>query len=111
VAEHRLAVRAVHVFAVEDRAAGGVLEVLPEQGPALDEGKPAEVLVADVQEIEGVETRLVAASAERGAKKSRKFPVDSPPLVVAPSRRAAITAQWCSKRRDRGGGPLFDGLF
>ena len=38
--EHPLAVGARHVVAVDDRGADA-LQVLPEKGPALDEGKPA----------------------------------------------------------------------
>jgi hypothetical protein len=45
VTEHRLAVLTLHVLAVDDRGAG-VLQVLPEQGPVLDEAKPAKVLGA-----------------------------------------------------------------
>ena len=45
VTEHRLAVCALHVLAVDDRG-GGLVQVLPEQGPALDEGKPAQVVEA-----------------------------------------------------------------
>src|SRR5215208_1597122 len=56
VAEHGLAVRAGQVVAEDDRDVG-TLEVLPEHRPALDEGEPAEVVGADVQEVEGVKAR------------------------------------------------------
>jgi hypothetical protein len=62
VAKHRLAVRGVHMLAVEDRA-GGVLQELPEQGPALDESEAAEVIVVDVKEVEGVQARRRAPRA------------------------------------------------
>jgi hypothetical protein len=62
VTEHRLAVRTLHVLAVDDRGAG-VLQMLPEQGPALDESKPAKVVGADQQEVEGVQARSRAALA------------------------------------------------
>ena len=52
VPEHRLAVRARQVVAEDDRGAGA-FQVLPEHRPALDELAPAEVLAADMQEIEG----------------------------------------------------------
>src|SRR5215217_2458054 len=71
VAEHRLAIRAVQVVAVEQRGPGPP-EVLAEQAPALDEGEPAEVLVADLQEVEGVEARYSAARAPQERVEVRK---------------------------------------
>jgi len=68
VSKRRLAVRGREVLAVDDRGRvpfplGTVFEVLPEQGPALDEGKPAQVLVAGVEEVECIEARCSAARA------------------------------------------------
>jgi len=40
-----------------------LLEVLPEQSPALEEGKPAQILVADLQEVEGVKARCTGPRA------------------------------------------------
>ena len=68
-------------------AARGVLQVLPEQGPALDEGKPAEVLDADEQEIEGVEARPRAAIATQERMKVRQALRHARPRRLARSSR------------------------
>ena len=62
MAEHGLSVCAGQVIAEDDRGVGA-LEVLAEQGPALDEREPAQILVVDVDQVEGVEARCSAPSA------------------------------------------------
>jgi hypothetical protein len=92
VPEHRLAIGAVHVLAVDDRG-GGALQVHPEQRAALDELAPAEILVASLQEVESVEARCSAAGAARSALKSGR-----PFLVV----RQGLAVQHDSWRRPGG---------
>ena len=50
-------------FAAASAALVTLLEVLPEQSPALEEGKPAQILVADLQEVEGVKARCTGPRA------------------------------------------------
>ena len=62
VPEHGLADLAVHVLR-EKEGRRRLPQVLPKQRPALDKREPAHILVADLEEIEGVEARCSAARA------------------------------------------------
>src|SRR5829696_9581530 len=73
------------VIAEDDRGVGA-LEVLAEQGLALDEREPAQILVADVDQVEGVEACCSAPSSEAAASPSRTI------LVNGRAIRAAVIA-------------------
>ena len=51
------------------------LEVLPEQGSALDEHEPAEILIAEVDQVEGVEARRSVTSGPYSARPGAYFVV------------------------------------
>jgi hypothetical protein len=62
VAEHRLALVAFHVLAVEQRRLRAP-QVLTQLGAALDQLVSAEIICADVEEVEGIEARRSRARA------------------------------------------------
>ena len=78
------------MLAVEQRRPGA-LEVLPEQGPALDEGESAQILVVGLQEIEGIEARCTAPERRRSALKFGS-PLEQC-ATASPSRTILVTGR------------------
>ena len=91
---------AVQVLAVDDRGAGA-LQVLPEQGPALDEGKPTQILVFTTagRTRRGTLSRSQSGLGARGSPASLRAMRDRLAVQDDPGERRAITA--AGSRRSR----------
>jgi hypothetical protein len=101
-----LAVFAFHVLAVEQRRFR-IPHVLPQQGPALDQLISAEMVAADVQEVEGVEARCSGprAAQERVEVRQalRSVRHGLPSMTILASGRAITAALMATNRRTNRG--------